>query len=101
MTNLFRILIGPLAWLAGFSAVYGLHGLICGLGWGGGGAALLRGAAFAGVVALQAGILAALHLPRFAPASPFVRRVSRATGWTGLIAALWTLSPVLTTTSCA
>ena len=100
MTDLLRILIGPLVWLAGFSAVYGLHGMICGLGWGGTPAAALRIAAFAAAVAVQAGILAALYLPRFDPATGFVRRVSRATGWTGLAAAVWSLFPVLATSSC-
>lgn len=86
--------------LAAFSAVYGLHGLLCGPGWGGGPAAALRVAAFAAAVTLQAAILVALYLPRLAPRSPFVRRVSRATGWTGLVAAIWSLLPVLATTSC-
>ena len=100
MTDLARILIGPLAWLAAFSAVYGLHGMACGLGWDPALAAALRAAAFAAAILLQAGILVALHLPRLGPRSAFVRRVSRATGWTGLVAALWSLFPVLVTTSC-
>lgn len=100
MTDLARILVGPLAWLAAFSAVYGLNGMACGLRWDPALAGVLRGAAFAAAVALQAAILVALHLPRLAPRSAFVRRVSRATGWTGLVAALWSLVPVLVTTSC-
>ena len=59
MTDLARILVGPLAWLAAFSAVYGLHGMACGLGWDPALAAALRGTAFAAAIMLQAGILVA------------------------------------------
>ena len=35
MSDILRILVAPLAWLASFSAVYGIHGLACALGWPG------------------------------------------------------------------
>ncbi|OGN51703.1 MAG: hypothetical protein A2352_01190 [Caulobacterales bacterium RIFOXYB1_FULL_67_16] len=106
MKDIIRILIAPLVWLASFSAVYGLHGLICGHG--------VDGAVF-GVIAvprfllvgayilailIQVGLVWALHSARFGSPSPFVRFVSRATGWLGLVSAVWALLPTVTTTYC-
>ncbi len=106
MTDLVRILVAPLAWLAAFSAVYGLHGLGCALGW----AeielmtlSLIRVAvlaAWAGAILLQLGLLLALSSERFGSTSPFVRRTSVGLGWVGLVAALWTLHPVAVTSTC-
>lgn len=106
MTDLVRILIGPLAWLASFSAVYGLHGVACGFGWAGvevWGLTLLRlalAAAWIAAIALTGVILAGLYSRRFASSSGFVRGVSRMTGWVGLVATLWSLFPVVATSSC-
>lgn len=106
MTDLLRILIAPLLWLAGFSAVYGLHGLLCGHGIDGSLFGLvsvpraLMALAYGLAVLLQAGLLAGLHASRFASPSSFVTSVSRATGWVGLVAAAWTLLPTVTTSSC-
>ncbi|MFO7804284.1 MAG: hypothetical protein R6V30_01270 [Paracoccaceae bacterium] len=99
MSDVLRILIAPLAWLAAFSAVYGVHGVICGQGIETMPRALLVGA-FMLTIGLQVAVLAALYAPRFASSSPFVRFVSRATGWVGLVAAVWTLFPTVVTTSC-
>jgi hypothetical protein len=90
-------MIAPLVWLASFSAVYGLHGLICGHGFGG---RPLLVAAYGIAVLLQVGLVMALHAQRFSSPTPFVRFVSRTTGWVGLIAAIWTLLPTVTTTYC-
>jgi hypothetical protein len=106
MTDIARILIAPLAWLAAFSAVYGLQGVLCGHG--------LQVQALAGVlrpegvlaaawllaVAVQVILLWALYSPRFGSTSGFVRFVSRATGWVGLVAALWTLFPAVVASWC-
>jgi hypothetical protein len=105
MIDILRILGGPLAWFAAFSAVYGLHGLICGRQIAGAMLGLplprlLMVAAFLISTALLAGLVWLLHTPRFASASPFVTFVSRATGWVGLVAAVWTLSPTVVMTSC-
>jgi len=106
MTDLVRILIAPLVWLVSFSAVYGLHGLLCGHQVEG----VLIGiplprvlliAAFVLAVLLQVVLLAALHSRRFAASSDLIRFVSRASGWTGLVATIWSLQPVILTTSCA
>ncbi|MFN6982184.1 MAG: hypothetical protein ACK4NU_09695 [Brevundimonas sp.] len=106
MKDILRILVAPLVWLASFSAVYGLHGLICGHGIKGSVFGLisvprlLMGVAYALAVLLQMGLVLALHSERFGSPSPFVRFVSRATGWVGLVAAVWTLLPTLVTTYC-
>jgi hypothetical protein len=51
-------------------------------------------------IAVSAGLLWALHSPRFASPSAFVLFVSRATGWAGLAATIWSLFPAVTMTSC-
>lgn len=106
MTDLVRILIAPLVWLASFSAIYGLHGVLCGnqvtgviLGLPA--ARVLLVGAFILAVLLQVSLLLALHSRRFAASTDFVTFVSRAGGWTGLAATVWALHPVLLTTYCA
>ncbi|MDO9607922.1 MAG: hypothetical protein Q7J26_05320 [Brevundimonas sp.] len=106
MKDIIRILIAPLVWLASFSAVYALHGLICGHGIDGtvfGFLSLprmLMGAAYGAAVLVQLGLIWGLHSERFSSPTPFVRFVSRATGWVGLVAAIWSLLPTVTTTYC-
>lgn len=106
MRDVLRILLAPLLWLASFSAVYGLHGLICGHGIEGtlfGLVSLQRvlmATAWLLAIAAQAVLLRVLHAPRFASPSPFVGFVSRGTGWVGLVAAVWTLFPAVATTYC-
>ncbi len=106
MTDIVRILIAPLVWLASFSAVYGLHGLACAFGWNETalwGIPLLRlvlTAGWLGAIAVQGVILAGLYSQRFASPSGFVRGVSLMTGWTGLVATLWSIFPVVATSSC-
>jgi len=106
MTDVLRILCGPFAWFAAFSAVYGLHGLICGHGIDGevfGVLSLPRVllvAAWLVSMILLAGLVWGLYSPRFASPSSFVTVVSRATGWVGLVATAWTLYPTVTTTYC-
>lgn len=106
MTDVLRILVAPLLWLAMFSGIYGLHGLLCGHGFGGevpGGAVTPRVvliAAYVLAIAAQVAVVAGLHSRRLASPSGFVRFVSRTTGWVGLAATVWTLMPVLTTSFC-
>lgn len=106
MTDLMRILIAPLVWLAAFSVVYGLHGLICEHGIEGAVTGLpmqrfLLITAYAFAVLIQVALLTVLYHPRLASPSRFVRFVSHATGWTGLVATAWALLPVVMTTYCA
>lgn len=105
MTDILRILVGPLVWFSAFSAVYGLHGLICGHQIDGAVLGLplprlLMVAAFLLSTALLAALVWVLHASPFASASPFVTFVSRATGWVGLVATVWTLMPTVMTTYC-
>lgn len=106
MKDIIRILIAPLVWLASLSAVYGLHGLICGHGIDGtvlgimAVPRLLLVVAYALSILIQAGLVWGLHSERFSSPSPFVRFVSRATGWVGLVSAVWALLPTVTTTYC-
>jgi len=103
MNALSRILVAPLVWLAAFSATYALHGTGCALGWtsvDAGAVSLQRAvllAAWAGAIALQIALV--VGLAATAP-SPWVRKVSLITGWTGLAATVWTLSPVALTATC-
>ena len=105
MKQLLRILVSPVAWLACFSAVYALHGLVCELdpgtwdpvaGW----PRIVLVLAFVAAVLLQIGPLALLFSARFGAAPGFVRSVSLASGWVGLVATVWTLIPTLATTPC-
>ena len=104
MSDVIRIMIAPLVWLASFSAVYGLHGLMCGHGLVAEMPPALPRTILAGAyglaLAAQVAILFALYRSPFAAGPGFVRRVSIATGWTGLVAAAWSLMPVLTTSVC-
>ncbi|MGX0879084.1 small-conductance mechanosensitive channel [Roseovarius sp. MBR-154] len=105
MTDLLRILIAPLVWLASFSAVYAVHGLVCGHDisgtlWGVPLSKLLLWGAYLVALVLQAALLTALYHPRARSASRFVRRVSRITGWVGLVATAWSLFPVAVTSPC-
>jgi hypothetical protein len=106
MSDVVRILLAPLVWLAMFSAVYGLHGLACGFGWAGtevAGVSLLRivlTAAWLGAIAAQVVVLLGLYSRRLGSRSGFVRHVSRIGGWVGLVATMWSLFPVVATSSC-
>ena len=105
MTDVLRILVSPLVWLAAFGAVYGLHGLICGHGLTGTvlGVALpglLLGAGYALAILAQLALLAA-HYSWPHPSSDLVDFVSRGGGWVGLVATIWTLLPVVSITTCS
>lgn len=105
MTDIARILIGPLVWLFAFSAVYGLHGIVCGLGWGGDemlGFPLLRLVlVIAWLIAIGVQVVVLLGVySRLGSPSDLVREVSRLTAWVGLVATLWSMMPVAVTSSC-
>ena len=105
MSDLARLLAAPLLWLAGFSAVYGLHGAGCGLGWFGIEvfASSLHRLALVGawLALLVAQVLALLVLRRRSPeGSPALHHASIVLGWTALAAALWTLFPVALLSTC-
>ena len=107
MSDLLRILLPPLVWLAWFSGVYGLHGLGCAMGWHEQNLGSLPGlrvllvAAWVSGIVVQVVLLWALRTPRFAPGTVFARRLSGVMSWTALIATLWALFPVVFTRYCA
>ncbi len=105
MKDVLRIFASPVVWLALFSGVYGLHGVLCGIEldrsilgvpW----RRLVLGLAFVLAVLLQAGLLALLYSSRYGSAPGFARLVSRTSGWIGLVATLWTLFPTLAASTC-
>ncbi|MCF3934788.1 hypothetical protein L1787_15400 [Acuticoccus sp. M5D2P5] len=106
MSEVARILIGPLVWLALFTATYALHGIACSQAWydvDALGLSLMRVvllAAWLATIAVAGAILLALLRPPLGSRSPFVRTVSLATAATGLVAAVWTLFPVATNSIC-
>lgn len=102
MTDLLRISVPLTVWLAAFSAVYGLEGLVCSgrwpLGQQEGRTALI--AAWLVAMGLQAAFLLALRSPRFASPSGLIRGVSQSLALAALVATAWTLAPVVLTSLC-
>ena len=106
MREILRVSVPLSLWLASFSAVYGLQGLVCsdrwtaaGLGLEAGRVALVLAALLA--VTLQAGLLWALRAPSLASGSPALRKASVTLAIAALVAAAWTLLPVATTSICS
>jgi hypothetical protein len=103
--DILRISVPLTLWLASFSAVYGLEGLVCSHRWTEAGldpvvarAALLL--AWAAAITLQGILLLFLRSPRFASPSGFVRGVSLTLAGVGLVSTIWTLLPVAITSLC-
>ncbi|MDF1726482.1 MAG: hypothetical protein P1U53_01920 [Sulfitobacter sp.] len=102
MKDLLRISLPITLWLISFSAIYGLHGLVCSARWAALGNGLAPAAALA-VAALVALVLQgiAVVLVYLSPAgSVRMRFVSRALAIVALVALVWTVLPVAFTTSC-
>jgi len=96
MTDVIR-LFGPLLlWLASFSAIYGLQGVLCAGGWN----RTVLVAAWVFVVALQVVPLILLSTERFGASAGFIRRTSLALAVVGVVAVIWTLAPVAFLTAC-
>lgn len=105
MTDILRLSIPLTAWLAMFSAIYGLQGLVCSARWRGAGLDLDSGRwalALAGLlgIAIQSTLLLALRSPRFASSSGFMQSVSLTLATVALVATAWTLLPIATTAAC-
>lgn len=105
MKDILRISVPLTVWLAAFSAVYGLEGLVCSHRWAEAGLSLAAGrgillAAWALAVALQTMLLLALRSPRFASPSGFARSVSLTLAGVALVATAWTFLPVAATSLC-
>lgn len=105
MTDILRLATPLTLWLAAFSGIYGLQGLVCSPRWeqagldaaAGRGALLLAGAL---ALALQGGLLLVLRRTGPGSSSAFVRRISLTLSAIALAATLWTLLPVLATSVC-
>lgn len=105
MRDILRISLPLTIWLASFSAVYGLEGLVCSDRWTQAGLSLTAGrgvliTAWVIAIALQAAILLALRSPRFASPSGFVQGVTLTLAAVALLATAWSLLPVATTSLC-
>jgi len=105
MTDILRISVPITVWIAAFSAVYGLEGIVCsdlwtaaGLGPGQGRIALV--AAWAAAILLQVAMLIVLRRPRFASSLPWVQRLGTILGCVALVATAWSLMPVATASLC-
>lgn len=105
MTDVLR-LFGPFAvWFACFSAVYGLHGVVCSDRWSTAGLTLADGrvalvAAWLIAIVIQSGIVLMLRMSRFASPSAVTTRVSLWLGGAAVVATLWALFPVAVTSTC-
>ncbi len=99
-------LFGPITlWLASFSAVYGLHGLVCSWRWADFGLTEPDGrsalsAAWLVAIALQAAVAFALRAPRFASPSPLIAKSSFWLSVVAVVSMVWTLFPVVVTSTC-
>jgi len=99
-------LFGPFAvWFACFSAVYGLHGVVCSDRWNMAGLTLADGrvvlmAAWLAAIVLQLAIVLVLRLPRFASTSGLATSVSLWLAGAAVVATLWALFPVAVTSTC-
>jgi hypothetical protein len=105
MTDILRISVPLTVWLAAFSAVYGLQGLVCSNRWTEIGLDIVSGrtamiAALVAATALQILFVLALRSPRFVSSSSFVRSLSLTLAIAALVSTLWTLSPVVVSTTC-
>ena len=105
MTDILRISVPLTVWIAAFSAVYGLEGVICSELWRAAGLSVGQGrialvAAWVLAIALQVALLAALRRPRLASSLPWVQRLAMILGCVALVATAWSLMPVVTTSAC-
>ncbi|MFC3629423.1 hypothetical protein ACFOM8_08180 [Paracoccus angustae] len=105
MTDILRLSLPLSVWVAAFSAVYGLEGVVCSDLWSRAGLSLDQGRAAlvaAGIVAIavQVVLLVGLRMPRFASGLPWVQRTAGILACVALAATVWSLLPVVTTSLC-
>lgn len=107
MIDILRLSVPITVWLVSFSAVYGLHGIVCAAEWAGrpgighlslGHVLLLAASAMA--VLVQAGLMFAIANVRVGGPRGFTRRTSLALAVTALVATVWTLFPVAVLPMC-
>lgn len=105
MNDILRISVPLTVWLAAFSAIYGLQGIICSDRWTEAGLDLAAGrvalvVAWIAVIALQFAFLLALRSPRYGSRHTFVRGVSLILAVAAIVTTVWTLLPIVTTSVC-
>jgi hypothetical protein len=119
MTWVVQSLLGPGIWAAGFAGTYALHGLGCARGWpelhwpelhwpelqgaiGGTAGFSLHLLALTGawIATLALGALVLAALPTGDGRGGLADRLPRVGAWTGLVASVVTLAPVVLTSSC-
>lgn len=99
MKEVLRLSLPMTVWLVGFSVVYALQGLACSRNW----PADLEArpiliAAFATAVALQ--VLILIGVVTWPSASRHVQSATTALCIVGIVAAIWTLMPVVALSIC-
>ncbi len=107
MKDILRLSLPLTIWLVSFSAIYGLHGVLCQFDWSGlsGPFGMLWGrlvlvAAWAVAVVLQAMTLVVLLTPRFGGPPGFMRSTTLTLAIVALVAAAWTMFPVAVLSLC-
>ena len=103
MSDILRLSLPLTLWLASFSAIYGLQGVICspywpGLGLGHGRIALIACGAVA--LALQIGLLFCLRRSPLRARLPWVHRLTTILAAVAIVATIWTVMPVLVVSVC-
>jgi hypothetical protein len=100
VTALLRLSLPLSVWIVGFCAVYALQGYGCSRHWPAGldPRLFLIGAGGAFVLVQALAMLAVLARPS---PSRFVQGVATALALTALVAAVWTMAPVLVIPACA
>ncbi|MDD9739730.1 hypothetical protein PVW47_08070 [Marinovum sp. SP66] len=104
MSSLLRIALPLTLWLASFSAIYGLHGLLCSSRWALAGVDLpgrgLLIAAAALAILLQVALILALRASVWPESNAVIRHISLGLGVVALVSTLWTLIPVVAVSHC-
>lgn len=99
MIEILRISIPLTVWISGFSALYALQGLTCSRHWP---AALDAQTVLliASAVAVVAQALCLLAIRCTLSSSCFVQNTATSLAVTALVAAIWSMLPVVATTAC-
>lgn len=105
MTDILRLSLPLTVWIAAFSAIYGVEGVVCSAHWSDAGLDLAQGravliAAWILAIAAQIGLIFWLRRPGFAAGNPWLQRVSLILAMVALVATLWSLLPAATATLC-
>ncbi len=99
MIEILRLSLPISLWITGFSAVYALQALSCSRHWPDDVDArpVLLAAWFVAIAVQVIGLMAVLYAPS---PSRFVQTTAIAIAITALVAAVWTMMPVLTVSVC-